>query len=54
MREIVRKRMKRGEIPGGWDVVLIARHSAHGASYAQLDEAIGSLLQRAGMIGENR
>jgi ribonuclease P protein component len=52
MREVVRVRMQRGEIAAGWDVVLIARHPMREASFNQVDEAIGLLLRRAGLLSE--
>ena len=44
LRELFRKR--RGEWPGGLDVVLIARGSAKDADYATLAEAFGVLSAR--------
>ena len=52
MREAVRARVQRNEIAAGWDVVLIARHSLRDASFHQVDEAIGLLLRRAGLVSE--
>jgi ribonuclease P protein component len=52
MREVVRVRMQRGEIAAGWDVVLIARRPMREASFNQVDEAIGLLLRRAGLLSE--
>lgn len=52
MRESVRVRMKRDEIAAGWDVLFIARHPVRGASFHQVDEAIGLVLRRAGLVGE--
>ena len=52
MREAVRLRIKKGEIATGWDVVFIARRPIRDASYHQVDEAIGLLLRRAGLVGE--
>jgi ribonuclease P protein component len=49
MRELVRGRIQDGKIAAGWDVVLIARTPIQGASYHQIDEAIGLLLRRAGL-----
>ncbi|MFC2015779.1 ribonuclease P protein component [Chloroflexota bacterium] len=50
MREVVRLRMQRDDIAGGWDVVLIARRPIVGATFEQIEEAIGLLLRRAGML----
>jgi ribonuclease P protein component len=52
MRESVRVRMQRDEIAGGWDVLLIARHPVRDASFHQVDEAIGLVLRRAGLVSE--
>jgi ribonuclease P protein component len=52
MREVVRVRMQRGEIAAGWDVVMVARHRMREASFNQVDEAIGLLLRRAGLLSE--
>lgn len=52
MRESVRVRLQKQEIATGWDVVFIARHPIQGASFQQVDEAIGLLLRRAGLISE--
>ncbi len=52
MREAVRLRLQKGEVAAGWDMVWIARRAMLNASYRQVDEAIGQLLQRAGLLGE--
>jgi ribonuclease P protein component len=52
MREAVRLRLQKGEIAEGWDVVFIARRPIRRASYHQVDEAIGLLLRRAGLLSE--
>jgi RNase P protein component len=52
MRESVWLRVQKGEIAAGWDVVFIARTAARGVSFHQVDEAIGLLLRRAGLLGE--
>jgi ribonuclease P protein component len=52
MREAVRIRIREGQLATGWDVVLIARHPIRGASYHQVDEAIGLLLRRADLVSE--
>jgi ribonuclease P protein component len=49
MRESVRLRIQKGEIVAGWDVVLVARHPMSRASFAEIDQAIGVLLRRAGL-----
>jgi hypothetical protein len=36
----------------GWDVVFIARYPIRDASYHQVDEAIGLMLRRAGLLDE--
>jgi len=48
MRESVRLRMD--TLVPGYDVVLIARHQIQGASFAEVDQAIGRLVQRAGLV----
>ncbi len=52
MREAVRTRLKKGEIVNGWDIVFIARRPLGSASFQQVDQAIGLLLRRAGLISE--
>jgi ribonuclease P protein component len=52
MRESVRLRIQKGELVAGWDIVFIARRGVLGASYQQVDQAIGLLLRRAGLLGE--
>jgi ribonuclease P protein component len=54
MREAVWLRIQKGEIAAGWDVVFIARTAAQDASFHQVDEAIGLLLRRAGLLSEAR
>jgi ribonuclease P protein component len=51
MREAVRARIQRGEVAGGWDVVLVARHAARDATYQQIDEALQELFRSAGCSG---
>jgi RNase P protein component len=48
----VRKRMQQGQIDTGWDVVFVARRPIRGATFHQVDEAIGLLLRRAGLVSE--
>jgi len=52
MREALRTRIQKGEIIAGWDVVFIARRAGRHASFHQVDEAIGLLLRRAGLVSE--
>jgi ribonuclease P protein component len=47
LRELVRERY--GEMETGWDLLLIARADAARATYAELREALGSLLRRSGI-----
>ncbi len=49
IREAVRLRIDEGEIRAGLDIVFIARHAMAEASYHEVDEAVGSLLCRAGL-----
>lgn len=50
MREAVRLRLQKGEVAAGWDMVWIARRAMLEASYRQVDEAVGQLLARAGLL----
>jgi ribonuclease P protein component len=52
MREAIRIKMREGELARGWDVVFIARYPIRGASYHQVDDAIGLLLRRAGLVSQ--
>jgi ribonuclease P protein component len=52
MREAVRRRLQEGQIANGWDIVLIARRPIVEASFQQVDETIGLLLRRAGLVRE--
>jgi ribonuclease P protein component len=52
MREAVRARLQKGEIVKGWDIVFVARRSIGDASFQQVDQAIGLLLRRAGLVSE--
>lgn len=54
MREAVRLRMQKGEIATGWDLVFVARYPIQHATFSQIDEAVGTLLQRAGLVSEGR
>jgi ribonuclease P protein component len=46
LREITRKL----PVKTGWDIVLIARLPAASTDYAALSRAVGSILNRAGLI----
>ena len=48
LREVVRLAMVRP----GWDVVVIARPKAGGASYSDIESALIGLLNRVGLLGE--
>ena len=48
MREAVRLRMK--DIPGGWDMVFIARRPIQNADFHRISEAVEDLLVRAGLF----
>jgi RNase P protein component len=52
MRESVRVRMQAQKIVAGWDVVFIARQPIRDAPFHQVDEAIGLVLCRAGLLDE--
>ncbi len=45
LREVVRRHL--GEIPQGWDVVLIARAPIAGAEFSQIEQAFTEVLRRA-------
>ena len=47
LRELVRTRLER--IGPGWDLLLIARPAAGGATHAELEAAIDALLPRSGI-----
>jgi len=47
MREVVR--LKRHLIDEGWDIVFVARSCIAQASYAEIAQAMGELLRRAGL-----
>jgi ribonuclease P protein component len=49
LRELIRERIE--DVGAGWDLLLIARPEAGAASYAELREAVRSLLERSGMGG---
>jgi len=53
LRELVRELIgRKPEAVGtGWDLLLIARPEAGAASYAELREALRSLLERSGIDG---
>jgi ribonuclease P protein component len=52
MRESVRTRLQKGGIVEGWDLVFVARRPMRDASFQQVDQAIGLLLRRAGLVSE--
>jgi ribonuclease P protein component len=52
MRESVRVRMQAQRIVAGWDAVIIARRPIRDAAFHQVDEAIGLVLRRAGLLSE--
>ena len=45
IRECIRRRLP--SIAKGWDVLLIARLPAKGASFSQIDRAVADLMQRS-------
>ena len=49
LRDLVRDQLK--ATVSGWDLLLIARPEAGAASYAELREALRSLLERSGIGG---
>ena len=49
LRDLVRQRLD--ATGSGWDLLLIARPEAGTASYAELREALRSLLERSGIGG---
>jgi ribonuclease P protein component len=48
IRESIRRHLP--ELAGGWDVVVIARHSASQASFDQIDSAVSDLLRQARLL----
>jgi ribonuclease P protein component len=48
MREATR--LRQGDIGEGWDLVFIARHPIREANFKQVDQAVGQLLRRAGLL----
>ena len=52
MQESARTRLQKDQIAAGWDIVFIARRPIRDASYHQVDEAIGLVLRRAGLLRE--
>lgn len=52
MRESVRVRMQAHRMAAGWDAVFIARRPIRDATFHQVDEAIGLVLCRAGLLSE--
>ena len=49
MRELVREQV--GASDTGWDLLLVARPEASAATYADLREALRSLLEQSGIGG---
>lgn len=49
LRALLRERLE--AIGAGWDLLVIARPAASSATYAELREAVRSLLERSGMGG---
>jgi ribonuclease P protein component len=49
LRELIRERIE--DVGVGWDLLLIARPEAGAASYAELREAVRSLLAKSGVGG---
>jgi ribonuclease P protein component len=60
-KAVVRNRVKRllreilrvTTLRPGWDIVFIARSSAAGVNYAELEMAVKDLLSRAGLLVES-
>lgn len=50
MREAVWLRVREGKVAVGYDVVLIARYPIQEASFQQVDQVVGLLLSRAGLV----
>ena len=48
LREAVRA--QRANIPSGWDLLFIARDPLPGATFAQIQQAIGQLLTRSRLL----
>ena len=52
IREAMRPRLP--QVVGGWDVIFIARTPLASAQFRQVDQAVGQLLHRAGLLAETR
>ena len=52
MREVVRR--QRDRIPGGWDMVFIARSSMCEADFSAVERAVEQLLRRAHLLSETQ
>lgn len=48
MREATR--LHQGDIKVGWDLVFIARHPIREANLKQVEQAVGQLMRRAGLL----
>lgn len=49
LRELIRERYE--TLPSGWDLLVIARHQAAGATFAELREALETVLARSELDG---
>lgn len=52
VKRLLREILKQIPLKPGWDIVFIARIAAAKLSYAEIEESVGSLLHRAGMVAE--
>ena len=48
LREVVRSRLE--QIESGWDCLFVARPRGKGATYSELNAAVGQLLERSGAL----
>ena len=48
LRELVRMRLD--EIESGWDCLFVARRSACGAAFSEMEKAVVQLLTRSGLL----
>ncbi len=52
MREAVQRHMNR--VPGGWDIILIARLPARASGFSAMERAVEQLLRRARLLKHTR
>ena len=50
VKRLLREILRQKTVKKGWDMVFIARIPAARGNYAELEESVGSLLHRAGLV----